>query len=133
MAINWQSLIGIDRIRESARFWVEEGSYAAHDRLELAKLEWAAHRRALFKALVAVVVLLYFAFGFLFLGSIIVLMHWWDTPDWMTAVLSVLAFWGGISLVALLVVLSVRKRLAAPFALTRKVLAADLHDLKERL
>lgn len=133
MAINWQALLGINQLRESARFWVEEGSIAISDRTELAKIEWASYQKSLIQTLIAAVLLVYFLFGFLFLGSIIILLHWWQTPGWGNALAVVLIGWGAFSAIGLGLLLSCRKRLANPFLLTRQVLAADYQELKERL
>lgn len=133
MAIHWQSLLGINQFRESARYWLDEGSYAVNDRIELAKLEWQTQRNALVRLAIAAALLLYVLFGFLFLGSTAVLLHWQGTPQWGAAVWAVLLFWGGLALVSIVLLLLSRKRLARPFVLTRQVLAADFHDLKERL
>lgn len=133
MAINWQSLLGLDQVRATARKWVDEGSVAIIDRVELAGLEWQSQKRALIKAVVAAVFLAYFLFGFLFLGSIIILLNWWDTPDWTTALWSVLAFWGIVSIVSVALLVRSLKNISTGFQLTRQVLAEDFQELRERL
>ncbi|RZS30741.1 phage holin family protein [Corticibacter populi] len=133
MAINWQALLGIDRLRESARYWVDEGSIAVADRVELARLEWHTQRQALIWTVLAAALGLFFLSGFLILASVVALLHWNGTEHWVTAFVSVLLAWALLGVATLLVVFKVSKRLAQPFALTRKVLAEDLAELKERL
>lgn len=133
MAINWQSLLGLDQVRAKARKWVDEGSVAIIDRVELAGLEWQSQKRALIRATVAAVLLAYFLFGFLFLGSVIILMNWWNTPSWSTALFSVLAFWGLISVASILLLIRSIKNISSGFKLTRQVLAEDFLELRDRL
>lgn len=133
MAINWQSLLGLDQVRAKARKWVDEGSVAIIDRVELAGLEWQSQKRALIRAVVAAVLLAYFLFGFLFLGSIVILMNWWNTPSWSTALFSVLAFWGVISVASIVLLIRSIKNISSGFKLTRQVLAEDFLELRDRL
>ena len=133
MTINWQSLLGFNRLRDSARYWAEEGGHAVNDRMELAMLEWQTQKKALLKALIAAMLLGYFGFGLLLLGSMATMLHWWDTEHWGSALAGVLGFWLAAAVVSTVLLLHARKRFAKAFVLTRKVLAADWQEFKEHL
>ncbi|RMW96873.1 phage holin family protein [Allofranklinella schreckenbergeri] len=133
MALDWQSLLGVQRLRESARLWLDEGSLAVGDRLDLARLEWQRQKSATVLLLAASALLLLFFFGAFFVGSMIVLLHYWQTPQWGTAWLGVLGVWLAIMAVAGLIAWRAWRRMGSPFALTRRVLAEDFHALREHL
>lgn len=133
MAIQWQTLLGLDRVRESARYWVDESSTGLADRLELAKLEGQKQVTAIVGLVIAAALLLMLLFGALIVGSFIVLMSWWQTPQWGLALGWIASAWVVALLVAAIVMWRMVRRLAQPFVLTRQVLAQDLRDLKERL
>lgn len=133
MALDWQSLLGVQRLRESARLWLDEGSLAVGDRLDLARLEWQRQKSATVLLLAASALLLLFFFGAFFVGSMIVLLHYWQTSQWGTAWLGVLGVWLAIMAVAGLIAWRAWCRMGSPFALTRRVLAEDFHALREHL
>lgn len=133
MAIQWQTLLGLDRVRESARYWVNESSIALDDRIELAKLEAQKQVTAIVGLVVAAALLLMLLFGALIVGSFIVLLSWWQTPQWAVALSWIAGAWIVTLLVAAVVMWRMLQRLAQPFVLTRQVLAQDLRELKERL
>ncbi|WP_158291795.1 phage holin family protein [Lampropedia puyangensis] len=133
MAIQWQSLLGLDRFRESARYWVDESSIALSDRLELARLEGQKQFSAIVGLIVAAALLLMLLFGALIVGSFMVLLSWWQTPQWGTALAWIAGAWGVALLVAIVAMVRMVKKMAQPFVLTRQVLAQDFRDLKERL
>lgn len=133
MALDWQSITGVHRLRESARHWIAEGSEAAADRLALAQLEWQHQRSALVLLLAGAVLLLLFFFGAFFIVSLIVLLHFWQTPHWGTAWMGVLGAWLAVVLASALTIRSALRRMGQPFALTRRVLAEDIQALREHL
>lgn len=133
MAFDWQSLTGMHRLRASARHWLDEGSIAAADRLELARLEWRRHRSALAMLLIAAIVLLLFFFGAFFIVSMVVLLHYWQTPHWTLAWAGVLSLWLLVILAAAWVLWRTWRRMGQPFALTRRVLAEDWQALREHV
>lgn len=133
MAIQWQNWLGLDRMRESARYWLEEGSIALDDRIELAKLEGQKQIIAIVGLVIAGALLLMLLFGALIVGSFMVLLSWWQTPQWGVALAWIASAWLITLVVAAIVLWRMVRRLAQPFVLTRQVLAQDLRDLKERL
>lgn len=133
MAIQWQSLLGLDRVRESARYWIEESSIALDDRIELAKLEGQKQITAIVGLVIAGALLLMLLFGALIVGSFMVLLSWWQTPQWGAALVWIASAWLVTLVIAAVVMWRMIQRLAQPFVLTRQVLAQDLRDLKERL
>lgn len=133
MAIQWQNWLGLDRMRESARYWLEESSIALDDRIELAKLEGQKQITAIVGLVIAGALLLMLLFGALIVGSFMVLLSWWQTPQWGVALAWIAGAWLITLVVAAIVLWRMVRRLAQPFVLTRQVLAQDLRDLKERL
>lgn len=123
--MQWGAFPGLAGVRARCCALLAEGGVAAQDRLALARLEWAQHRRALaclaLLALVFAVTLL----AALLLAAYAVLLQFWDTPArqlvaWLLAL-------GALLLAALLLLLARRVlgALARPFALTRQELARD--------
>ncbi|PAT31809.1 hypothetical protein CLI92_03835 [Vandammella animalimorsus] len=131
--MNWQRLLGVERLRESARYWLDEGGLAVADRLDLAQLEWRKQWTGLVGMAIAVALLLMFLFGALIVGSLAVMLAYWQSPQWHTALWVLGGAWGGLLLIALLVIVMMKKRMAKPFVLTRTVLAQDFRAMKERL
>lgn len=133
MSIDWQSLLGITRVRETARYWLEEGSIAVSDRLDLLGIEAKRQMVAVVGVVVGAVLALVFLFGLLFIGSIAALLHYAQTPAWGTALWVVLGAWALALVIAAVVAACMVRRLAKPFALTRQVIAQDIATFKERL
>lgn len=131
--MNWLSLLGLEAVVARWRATAIEGAIAAEDRLGLARMEWNDQKQRLLRMLILTVLaggLTVVAFIML---STAVLVHFWDSPDrtlvaWIVAGAWLLA-WGII--VATLI--SLGRRATSGFALTRRELAQDWRDIKERL
>ena len=131
--MNWLSRLGLDDWVARGRIAAIEAAVAAQDRAELARLEWALHKRHLawlgllglvFGALVVVVALLL---------SAAVLVQFWDTPQrvqvaWLLACAGALA-----CAVVLYALVALARHVGNAFALTRKELASDWQAIKEQL
>lgn len=131
--MNWLSLLGLDAFVARWRATVIEGAIALDDRVALARLEWRDQRRHLLHALLLTLAVGGLLVVALLLLSLAVLVQFWDTPHralvaWVVAAVWLLA-WGA----ALAALLSVLRQVGSGFALTRRELAHDWHDVKERL
>lgn len=131
--MNWLSLLGLDALVARWRAAVIEGAIAFDDRVALARLEWRDQQRHLRHALLLTLALGGLTIVALLLLSMAVVVQFWDTPHrtlvaWVVAAVW-LAAWG----VALAALLSVLRQVGNGFALTRRELAQDWQDVKERL
>lgn len=131
--MNWFSLLGLEGWIARWRANVIEGAIAAEDRLELARLEWADQKRRLGQLVVLTVMMGGLTVVALVLLSLAVLVQFWDTPQrtmvaWLLAGGWFVAW--GITLAALV---SIARQAGNAFALTRRELAHDWRDIKERL
>lgn len=131
--MNWLALLGLDALVARWRANVIEGAIAAEDRMDLARLEWQDQKQRLQQLLVLTILLGGLTVVALIMLSMAVLVHFWDTEHrvlvaWLVAGAWLLG-WGG----TLYGLVSVAKRAGNGFALTRKELAQDWRDIKERL
>mmetsp|Transcript_30342 Transcript_30342/g.51965 ORF Transcript_30342/g.51965 Transcript_30342/m.51965 type:complete len:132 (+) Transcript_30342:363-758(+) len=131
--MNWFSLLGLEGLVARWRAHVIEGAIAAEDRMDLARSEWADLKQRLQQLLVLTIVVAGLTVVALIMLSLAVLVHFWDSPQrglvaWLVAGVW-MAGWAG-TLVALV---SVGQRAGNGFALTRRELAHDWRDIKERL
>ncbi|MHA7600483.1 phage holin family protein [Alicycliphilus sp. T452] len=131
--MNWTSLLNLQGLAVRWRAAISEGAAAAEDRMALARLEWAEHKRRL--ALLALLLVVFGALAvvaLLFLSAA-VLVQFWDTPQRALVAWVLAGVWcvacGGV-LVALV---SLARRARSAFALTRRELAQDWHVIKEQL
>ena len=131
--MKWLSLLGGDEWLARARAAAKEGSLALEDRVELALLEWQETRRRLVLVWLLSLLSAVLALVALTVGSIAVMVHFWDSGHRVVAAWSVAGFW----LVALLAsagaLYAVLRQGQAAFELTRQELARDWALLKESL
>ena len=131
--MNWMSAIGLDKLLARLRANLNEGAIAAEDRIELARLEWAAQKKRMQTLFVLGILLGGLTIVALVLLAVAVLVQFWDTPQ-RTVVAWVLAgVWSLAWAAVLLVLLSVLRKSSRPFILTRAELAKDWAMIKERL
>ncbi|CAN7324755.1 hypothetical protein ASF19_15775 [Acidovorax sp. Leaf84] len=131
--MNWLSILGLESLVSRWRANVIEAAIAAEDRMDLARLEWQDQKQRLQQMLVLTILVAGLTVVALIMLSLAVLVHFWDTPQrtlvaWIVAGVWV-AGWGA----TLLSLVSVAKRASDGFALTRRELAQDWRDIKERL
>ncbi len=131
--VNWAALLNLQGLAGRWRSAMGEGATAVEDRMELARLEWAEHRRRLALLALLLVVFGTLAVVALLLLSAAVLVQFWDTPQralvaWLLAGLWLLAC-GAV----LAVLLSMARKARSAFALTRRELAQDWRVIKEQL
>lgn len=131
--MNWLSILGLEALVARWRANVIEGAIAAEDRMELARLEWQDQKQRLQQILVLTIVVAGLTVVALIMLSLAILVHFWDTPQrtlvaWLIAAVW-LAGWGA----TLASLVSVAQQVGNGFALTRRELAQDWRDIKERL
>ncbi|WP_280191602.1 phage holin family protein [Delftia sp. PS-11] len=131
--MNWISLLGLDALAARWRAAAIELAIAAEDRTDLARLEWAQHKRSLQTMLVLLVAVGGLGVVVLLMLSVAVLVQFWDSPYRALAAWGLgglwLALWG--LLVWQLVV--TMRRLSRPFLLTRNELIQDWQSIKRKL
>lgn len=131
--MNLIALLGLDGWISRWRARIIEGAIAAEDRLELARLEWADQKRRIGHLIVLTVAVGGLTVVTLTLLSMAILVQFWDTPHrtlvaWLVAG-AWLVLWAG----TLAALISTVRKAGNAFALTRRELAHDWHDIKERL
>lgn len=131
--MNWLSLLGLEALVARWRANVIEGAIAAEDRMALVGLEWADQKQRLQQMLVLTIVVAGLTVVALIMLSMAVLVHFWDTPQRALVAWLLAGGWllGWAATLAALV--SVARKAGNGFALTRRELAQDWRDIKERL
>ena len=131
--MNWLSLLGLDAWVARWRAHVIEGAIAAEDRMELARLEWQDQKARLQHLLVLTIAVGGLTVVALLMLSAAVLVQFWDTPQRTAVAWGVAVLWLLGWAVALASLVSVAQKARHGFALTRRELAQDWRDIKERL
>lgn len=131
--MNWLSLLGLEAWAARWRAAVIEGAIAAEDRLELARLEWAQLRARLQWLLVLGIAAGALTVVVALLLSMAVLVHFWDTPYRATTGWLIALVWLFVWMVLVWKLVRIAQASQQGFALTRRELAQDWQDLKERL
>ena len=131
--MNWLSLLGLEGLATRWRANVIEGAIAVEDRVDLARLEWADLKQRIQQLLVLTIVVTGLTVVALIMLSIAVLVHFWDTPQRTLVAWLVAGVWTLGWVAALVALVSVARRAGNGFALTRRELAQDWRDIKERL
>ena len=131
--MNWLSLLGLESLAARWRANVIEGAIAVEDRVDLARLEWADLKQRFQQLLVLTIVVTGLTVVALIMLSIAVLVHFWDTPQRTLVAWLVAGVWSLGWVAALVALVSVAQRAGNGFALTRRELAQDWRDIKERL
>ena len=131
--MNWLALLGLDALVARWRANVIEGAIAAEDRMDLARLEWADLKQRLQQLLVLTILVVGLTVVALIMVSLAVLVHFWDSPQRTLVAWLVAAVWAAGWAAATVSLVSVAQRAGSGFALTRRELAQDWRDIKERL
>lgn len=131
--MNWKSILGLDELSARMRANLNEGAIAAEDRIELARLEWAAQKKRFQAILVLAIVVGGLTIVAMVMLSVAILVQLWDSPQrevvaWVMAGVWLLA-WAAL----LAVLVTTLRKSSQPFALTRAELQRDWASIKERL
>ena len=131
--MNWFSLLGLEGFVARWRANVIEAAIAAEDRMDLARLEWKDLKRRLQQLLVLTIVVGGVTVVALTMLSLAVLVHFWDSPQRTTVAWLIAGGWTIVWAATLATLVIVGQRAGSGFALTRRELAHDWRDIKERL
>ena len=131
--VNWAGLLNLQGLAGRWRSAMGEGATAVEDRMELARLEWADHKRRLALLALLLVVFGVLAVVALLLLSAAVLVQFWDTEHRVMVAWLLFGGWLALLAIALWQLLAAVRRLARPFILTRNELSQDWQALKKRL
>lgn len=131
--MKWLSLLGLDAWLERWRTALKEGAIAVEDRAELARLEWAQLKRHGLLLLLLSAALLVFAVVTLVALSAAVLLLFWDSPQRVLAAWIMVIAWLLVWVCTARWAWSTAQRCRHAFTLTRRELAQDWRELKERL
>ena len=131
--VNWAALLNLQGLAGRWRSAMGEGATAVEDRMELARLEWADHKRRLALQALLLVVFGVLAVVALLLLSAAVLVQFWDTSQRALAAWLLAGRWLVACGAVLAVLLSMARKTRSAFALTRRELAQDWRVIKEQL
>ena len=131
--VNWAGLLNLQGLAGRWRSAMGEGATAVEDRMELARLEWADHKRRLALLALLLVVFGVLAVVALLLLSAAVLVQFWDTSQRALAAWLLAGLWLLACGAVFAVLLSMARKARSAFALTRRELAQDWRVIKEQL
>ena len=131
--MKWLAMLRLDVWAQRWRGNLREGAQALEDRLELAQLEWHAHRQHLIQALALAVLVTVLAVVALLMLSLAVLVQCWETSYRVSVAWSLAVLWLVVCAVALYKLIAAAQRVQSGFALTRRELAQDWRDLRGML
>lgn len=131
--MNWISLLGLDAWVARWRAAVIELAIAAEDRTDLARLEWAQHRRSIQNVVVLLIALGGLSVVVMLTLSVALLVQFWDTEHRVLVAWLLGGGWLAIWAFALWRLIASVRGLSRPFILTRNELSQDWQALKNRL
>lgn len=131
--MDWLALLGLGAFVDRWRAHAIEAAIAAEDRTTLFRLELRDYKRSL-----ALIVGLTIAAAALTVVALTVLsgaimVHFWETPERITAAWSVAGLWLLLWVAAVAALWSAARKAGNGFALTRQELGRDWQGIKERL
>lgn len=127
------SLLGFDAPLRRARKTLDEGALAAEDRVQLVRLAWEADKqrfKLLFALALAVLGLAILAVAML---SAAMVVHFWDTPQRVTAAWSIAGFWSLLSVASMLWLWVALQRGSSAFGPVQLEIARDWAWLQSRM
>lgn len=131
--MKWLSLLGLEGWLARWHGHVIEAASAAEDRMHLACLEWQDFKRHLQQLLVLAIVMIALAVVALIMLSLAVLVHFWDSPQRQLVAWLVAGLWFVGWFCSLVALGCLAQQTSNGLALTRRELAQDWRDIKERL
>lgn len=131
--MNWISLLGLDAWVARWRAAVIEVAIAAEDRSDLARLEWAQHKRSLQTMVVLLIAIGGLSVVVLLMLSVAVLVQFWDSEHRVLVAWSLSGLWLTLWAVIVWQLLATVRQLSRPFILTRNELSQDWQSLKRKL
>lgn len=131
--MEWLSLLGLRAFIDRWRALAIEGAIAADDRSTLFSLEFQEYKRGVIVAISAGIALAALTVVLLIVLSAAVVVQYWDTPDRVTAAWIVTAVWAVLWCTAAGVLWVLLGKAGDGFSATRRELARDWYEIKERL
>lgn len=131
--MDWLALLGLGAFVDRWRAHAIEAAIAAEDRTTLFRLELRDYKRWL--ALIAGLTIAAAALTVVTLtaASMAIVVHFWDTPERITAAWSVAGAWLVLWLATAVGLWSMARKAGNGFALSRQELARDWNEIKEQL
>lgn len=131
--MEWLNLLGLRAFTDRWRALAIEGAIAADDRTTLFGLEFQEYKRGVIIAVSAAMALAVLSIVVLIVLSAAIVVHFWDTPDRSMAAWIVTGVWAVLWCVAAGVLWTLVGKAGNGFSATRRELARDWHEIKERL
>ncbi|MGP1629497.1 MAG: phage holin family protein [Giesbergeria sp.] len=131
--MDWLALLGLGAFVDRWRANAIEAAIAAEDRATLFRLELRDYKRQLALMLSMGIAIAALTVVTLMVLSCAIMVHFWDTPERITAAWTVTAVWLVLWIATGLGLWSMVRKASSGFSLTRQELARDWQDLKEKL
>ncbi|MDD0814577.1 phage holin family protein [Curvibacter sp. HBC28] len=131
--MKWLSFLGLDQRVQRVRQGAADLAQAAEDRVELLTIEWAEEKQRLQRIVLLAVLGAVLTSVVLIVLSAAVMVQFWDTPWRVTVAWSVAGVWLLLWLGLALALVQALRAGHRAFALTRRELLRDWHELKDGL
>lgn len=131
--MKWLSFLGLDQRVQRVRQGAADLAQAAEDRVELLTIEWAEEKQRLQRIVLLAVLSAVLSSVVLIVLSAAVMVQFWDTPWRVTVAWSVAGVWLLLWLGLALALVQALRAGHRAFALTRRELLRDWHELKDGL
>lgn len=131
--MKWLSFLGLDQRVQRVRQGAADLAQAAEDRVELLTIEWAEEKQRLQRIVLLAVLGAVLTSVVLIVLSAAVMVQFWDSPWRVTVAWSVAGVWLLLWLGLALALVQALRAGHRAFALTRRELLRDWHELKDGL
>ncbi len=131
--MEWLSLLGLRAFTDRWRAYAIEGAIAVDDRSTLFRLELQEYKRGVITGLGVAFALIALTVVMLTVLSAAVVVQFWDTPDRIMAAWMMAGVWIVLWCVGVAVLWSLLSKAGDGFSGTRRELAQDWREIKERL
>jgi uncharacterized membrane protein YqjE len=126
------ALFGLDARLRRVRAAVGEGALAAEDRVQLVRMAWEDEKQRLKRMAVLSIAVVGLTTVAVALLSVAVVVHFWDTPQRVTAAWVVAAVWIVLWIAAMAALASTLRDASDAFVPTRREFARDWQWLQDR-
>lgn len=126
------ALFGLDARIRRVRAAVGEGALAAEDRVQLVRMAWEDEKQRLKRVAALSIVAVGLTTVTVALLSVAIVVHFWDTPQRITAAWSVAAGWGVLWVVAVAMLASNLRHASNAFVPTLREFERDWDWLQDR-
>lgn len=131
--MEWLSLLGLRAFADRWRALAIEAAIAVDDRSTLFSIEFREYTRGVIIAVSAAIALAALTVVLLIVLSAAIVVQYWDTPDRSVAAWIVTAVWAVLWCAAAGVLWTLLGKAGDGFPATRRELARDWNEVKERL